>query len=147
MQKAVANWRDWHKETPAESLAFFLALAPDEAGDAKGRDQMLAGLAAKKAVLGYLAGQFRDCLAQGEKAKPDPAAVEQLLGLVSGKLKEHARYFVGCFLDQRGHGQAALEHLGQVAAAEVLGNDEVRVMAAVRVRARGVDPQKLPAPK
>jgi hypothetical protein len=144
-QKSVEVCKLMHEQSPTQLTGFWLLAAYDEAGDKKGRDQLIQSFPTRVPALNQLVDLFKACLAKGEKAQLDTAAVDGLLKQLSPKGQAEGACHVARFLQQRGQLNAAREYYQRCASAAEATVPESQIIATARLRALGNKTGKQPA--
>ena len=123
-----------------------LALARDQAGDAKARDATLKLIATHREptspVTARAMGALGDLLAKGDEAVGDLGRLAAIVGEIDPARRPNTGAIVGVFLQRNGRADAALDYLRQADVPECFPWFRYLVRDALRVR--GVDPSPFP---
>jgi hypothetical protein len=130
--------------------ALHLALIADESTDVSARDRALADAIARSGRgtrgLAALARLFSDARAKGAGSKINPRAVDKIESGINPIACCDLDYFAGRICDRCGQTDDATRFYTR----SVVGPEPERlepILAAVKLRARGIEPINLPRPK
>jgi hypothetical protein len=133
--------------------AMHLALISDEAGESAARDAALAAITAppagKRVARGDLvaiARMVQDAYTKGAGAKIDPKAMDKLESQLDTFSRASADYFIARFCDRFGQNDDAQRYYIRSVAGPAPSRVDL-VLAAVQLRARGIEPINLPREK
>jgi tetratricopeptide (TPR) repeat protein len=131
------------QQKPSGWVALNMALVCDELKDREGRDKALQSVD-DHVWIRQLADLFAKCLSKGEKENLEADAVEKVLKEMPAEWRADSCYFIGRFLELRGHTKAALPYLNRSATDPRTLVDLLPALASARLRANGTEPGKVP---
>jgi tetratricopeptide (TPR) repeat protein len=136
-KEAVEAFEEANKQKPAGIVRLLAALACDELGDAKRRDELLKDIKAAS-VDSKLADLFTKALAKQTKDL-DAKAVEEILKQ-AGANKARYAYIVGRFLDNRGNTKAANPYFDLAAQGNQRTEFDFVQLSTIRLAKEGLKP-------
>jgi tetratricopeptide (TPR) repeat protein len=139
-EQAMWAFKAWHKAEPNGDVStLMLLLALDENDEPELRDKVVKNYPDRnKGPLDWLPVVFRESLARGEKAKLDLDAADKHIAGSAAKFQPVGCYFVGRFLEQRGHKADAIRYYRRCVDAPEVANIIFPALAINRLRVLGV---------
>jgi tetratricopeptide (TPR) repeat protein len=141
-EKALEMIAALGKQAPSETVTLLHMTVLDGLGKTEDRNAAMKTLAAKDTPYGRLVKLFSDCLAKGEKGKLEGEAVEKILKTVPADAVVDANYFVGKFLEHRGHKEEAVKYLQRSASGKNARSFLVKMLATAELRDQAIEPEK-----
>jgi tetratricopeptide (TPR) repeat protein len=140
--KALEMFAALSKQAPSETVSLLRMTLLDELSKAEDRNAIMKTLAGKDTPYGNMVKLFSDCLAKDEKGKLDGEAVEKIMKTVPADAVVDANYFVGKFLQQRGHKEEGVKYLQRSASGKNARSFLVKLLAVAELRDQGIEPEK-----
>jgi len=130
------------KQAPSETVNLLRMTLLDELSKTEDRNAIMKTLAGKDTPYGNMVKLFSDCLAKDEKGKLDGEAVEKIMKTVPADAVVDANYFVGKFLQHRGHKEEGVKYLQRSASGKNARSFLVKLLAVAELRDQGIEPEK-----
>ncbi len=141
--QAMWAFKALSKADPQNDVAaLMLLLAQDEGDERAQRDKTIKIFPPGKGPLQWLPVAFRETLDRGEMAKMDLKAADDRIAGMRAPLQPIAAYFVGRFLEQRGHKDDAIQYYRRSVSAPEADNIIFPTLAVNRLRSLGVNDLK-----
>ncbi len=145
--EAVQTFQKAFAQTSSPYTGLYIAILADQAKDSRTRDSALKAIAEKGGEYKYngeplkdlieLGKLFQECLAKGPNAWPDLSATDELVERASQVEKTNLLYFIGRFLELRGHSAWGEKYLQRSATTQAT-HKWSHVLARDLLRSRGV---------